>query len=218
MVRTDGVRLKVVVFGDSITFNNGRLKWKHWTELLMERFGVEIINAGVGGDTTVKGLKRIQTDVLDHHPDIVLINFGMNDHVKAGMNAEIVTLAEYEQNLKTMVELVRAAGAVPLLVTVSYIYEGDPNNTNENYYYNRHDPAYYTDDGGALARLDKYIDVMRRVALEYDVPLADVRAACDQYDPREFTRDGVHISALGNEVWAEVIGACLANQVFPGLL
>jgi|LFRM01.1.fsa_nt_gb lysophospholipase L1-like esterase len=210
-------QIRVAAFGDSLTFNNGRLKWKHWTEILMERFNLEIINAGVGGDTTAKGLKRIQSDVLEHNPDIVLINFGMNDHVKAGKYVEIVSLADYERNLRKMIELVRTAGSVPVLVTVSYIYEGDAANTDENYYYNRHDPAYYAADGGALARLDKYIGAMRKVARELDVPLADVRAACDQYDPREFTRDGVHLSALGNQVWAQVIGDCLADYVLPGL-
>jgi len=215
-VENDKALVKVVAFGDSLTFNNGRLQWKHWTEILTERFNITIINAGVGGDTTAKGLKRIQADVLEHQPDVVLINFGMNDHVKAGRYVQIVPLAEYEQNLRRIIELVRAAGAVPVLVTVSYIYEGDANNTNENYYYNRHDPAFYTEDGGALARLDKYIAAVRKVAVELDVPLADVRAACDQYNPREFTRDGVHLSALGNQVWAQVIGDCL-ETVLAGL-
>lgn len=215
-MENDKALVKVVAFGDSLTFNNGRLQWKHWTEILTERFNITIINAGVGGDTTAKGLKRIQADVLEHQPDVVLINFGMNDHVKAGRYVQIVPLAEYEQNLRRIIELVRAAGAVPVLVTVSYIYEGDANNTNENYYYNRHDPAFYTEDGGALARLDKYIAAVRKVAVELDVPLADVRAACDQYNPREFTRDGVHLSALGNQVWAQVIGDCL-ETVLAGL-
>ena len=177
-------QIRVAAFGDSLTFNNGRLKWKHWTEILMERFNLEIINAGVGGDTTAKGLKRIQSDVLEHNPDIVLINFGMNDHVKAGQYVEIVSLADYERNLRKMIELVRTAGSVPVLVTVSYIYEGDAANTDENYYYNRHDPAYYAATA-CLARLDKYIAPWK-VARELTC-LCRCPGRVDQYDP-EFTR------------------------------
>lgn len=205
-------KMIVVAFGDSITFNRGNLKWKHWTEILAERYPVKIINVGVAGHTTTKGLTRIKQDVLAHQPHIVLISFGMNDHVMRGKNQQVVTLEEYEENLIRMVELIRAADAIPVLVTPNYLYEGDANNPNENYYYNRHDPLFYVDDGGALARLDKFIDIMRKVGSDYNVAVADVRAACNNYNPREFTRDGVHISELGNKVYAQVIGVVFENN------
>lgn len=40
---------------------------------------LEVVNAGQPGDTTIAGLKRLERDVLSHHPDVVLIGFGIND-------------------------------------------------------------------------------------------------------------------------------------------
>lgn len=203
-------RARVVAFGDSITHSGGNKKWKHWTEALRERFGWELFNAGVPGDTTAGGLRRMDKDVLARQPDFVLISFGMNDHVMLGPGKERVKLADYERNLRAMVEKVRQAQAVPVLVTTNYIVEGDAQKKGENYYYNRHDPALYAADGGAQKRLDKYIEAMRKVAREMKVALADVRKACDGHDPKQFTADGVHPARLGNEVYAQVVGDCLA--------
>lgn len=40
---------------------------------------VTTINAGVGGDTTIKGLSRLVPDVINKKPDLVIICFGIND-------------------------------------------------------------------------------------------------------------------------------------------
>jgi len=203
---------RVVVFGDSISHNNGRLKFKHWTEALQERFDLDLINAGVGGNTSTQGLARLQSDVISKQPDFVLISFGMNDHVMKAKNQPNVTLETFGQNLTTMVTQIRAAGAVPVFITTNYVALGDPKDKSHNYYYNRHDPALYDDVGGAQAYLDRYIDEMRRVGKQLDVPIADVRKACDEYDPKKFTSDGVHPSELGQSVYAKVVGDLLEQK------
>src|SRR3569623_1702001 len=96
-----------------------------------------------------------------------------------------VPLAFYESNLTTIVQKVRAAGATPVFITTNYLVEGDPKDTTKNYYYHRHDPAFYANVGGAQKWLDRYIDAMRAVAKKLDVPVADVRRACDEYDPKQ---------------------------------
>ena len=40
---------------------------------------VTVINAGIGGDTTIKGLNRLVPDVINKKPDLVIICFGIND-------------------------------------------------------------------------------------------------------------------------------------------
>lgn len=203
---------RVVVFGDSISHNNGRLKWKHWTEALKERFDLDLINAGVGGNTTTQGLARLERDVIEKQPDFVLISFGMNDHVMRAKNQPNVTLETFAQNLQNMIEKIRAAGATPVFVTTNCIALGDPNDKTHNYYYNRHDPRLYEDVGGAQAFLDRYIETMRHVAQQLNVPIADVRKACEQYDPEKITSDGVHPSELGQSVYAQVVGDLLDQK------
>jgi acyl-CoA thioesterase I len=77
-----------------------------------------VVKAGVGGDCTRDGLKRIDTDVLAHHPDLVVIMFGANDENRAETGNN-VPVAEYRQNLATMVASIRQAGGEPVLMTTS---------------------------------------------------------------------------------------------------
>jgi len=106
----EGQGIKLVAFGDSITAGGEASKpelifWNRWAEDLRRKYpGVPItaINGATGGDTTVQGLHRLQTKVLDEKPDLVLIGFGMNDH-----NVNSVPFPQFEQNLKEMIERIR---------------------------------------------------------------------------------------------------------------
>jgi len=63
--------MKIVCFGDSLTScggENGR-----FSDILQERFpGHEFINRGVGSDTFVEALERLDADVLRARPDVPL--------------------------------------------------------------------------------------------------------------------------------------------------
>lgn len=207
---------KVVAFGDSITHKPEKYKLKHWTDQIKERFDLELINAGVAGNTITGGMARLDRDVLARRPDFVIINFGMNDHVMVAKGKPHVKLEDFESSLVKMIGKIREIGAVPILVTTNSIVEGDRNNAKENYYYNRHDPAFYAEVGGAQAQLDRYIQVVRQVGEKMKVGVADVRKACDRYDNRQFTIDGVHSAQLGQNVYAKVIGDFLEANYAGG--
>jgi len=40
---------------------------------------IKIINSGIGGNTILDGLDRVEKDVLIYEPDFVIVNFGLND-------------------------------------------------------------------------------------------------------------------------------------------
>ena len=40
---------------------------------------VSVLNAGVSGGNAVHGLARLERDVLSHKPDLVIVNFALND-------------------------------------------------------------------------------------------------------------------------------------------
>ena len=40
---------------------------------------VNLINAGICGDGSDHGLERLERDVLQYHPDLVVVSFGLND-------------------------------------------------------------------------------------------------------------------------------------------
>ena len=85
-----GTGTKIVLFGDSITEQNGsytvssgiydqaRGYWNMANFFLNQRFN-KIYNAGIGGNTTIQMLARIQTDVIDKNPDVVFFMGGIND-------------------------------------------------------------------------------------------------------------------------------------------
>jgi lysophospholipase L1-like esterase len=206
---------KVVCFGDSITLGYGVPATQTWVNQLTARFNLDTVNAGVSGNTSSQGLARIQNDVLAIRPDFVIINFGMNDHVMTALDTPTVSKTTFRTNLMTTIDRVRTNNAIPILVTVNYIIEGDAS----QYYYNRHPANYYANVGGAQAWLDSYIQIVRDVAAQKSVDLVDVRAGCNSHDRYDFLRsltnaanddDGVHPYLTGSNVYQQLIGDYLA--------
>ena len=50
-----------------------------WLKEKFDKASVKYVNAGVGGTTSVFGAARAERDVLEHAPDIVLVEFSVND-------------------------------------------------------------------------------------------------------------------------------------------
>lgn len=79
-----GEPLRIIALGDSLTqgwmVRKGFLAFL--AEMLKKKYPsgmVEIINRGIPGDTADGGLYRLRQDVLDHDPDLVFVQFGLND-------------------------------------------------------------------------------------------------------------------------------------------
>lgn len=108
---------KIICLGDSITGQpnlKSYLKWSFVLECMCEaRMGegkVTVLNRGIGGDTTGGALQRLQGDVLDEKPDIVVILLGGNDVGAKRSRTEV------KSNLETIVRKCRAVGANVLLL------------------------------------------------------------------------------------------------------
>ena len=69
----------IVCFGDSLTYGTGASPGMDYPSQLSRRIGRPVINAGIPGDTTATALARLERDVLQHSPRIVLITLGGND-------------------------------------------------------------------------------------------------------------------------------------------
>jgi acyl-CoA thioesterase I len=69
----------------------------------------ELLNAGVSGDTTAGGLRRVAW-ILKQQPALVVVELGAND----GMRGQ--PAAEVEQNLRAIIEQIREHGAAVLLL------------------------------------------------------------------------------------------------------
>ena len=100
----------VVFLGDSITAGYGLAAEQAYPALVGPQLpGWTVVNAGVSGDTSAGGLRRLDW-VLKGRPRVVVIALGANDGLR-GLPVE-----QLEANLRAMVAKVRAAGATPLLI------------------------------------------------------------------------------------------------------
>ena len=50
-----------------------------WWKETFPNSEIKVINAGIGGTDSYLGVHRVQEDVLDFHPDVVLIEYSVND-------------------------------------------------------------------------------------------------------------------------------------------
>jgi len=103
----------IVAFGDSLTAGLGVPADQTYPALLGERlrregYEYKVVNAGVSGDTTAGGLRRVDW-ALRLKPEIVILELGVNDALR-GQN-----LASVRANLDQLVARFQAAGTRVLI-------------------------------------------------------------------------------------------------------
>ncbi len=186
---------KILAFGDSLTARSG------WVAMLGGFIGTEVINAGVGGDSTIAAVGRLERDVLSKKPDIALVCFGMNDQAqsesKKGPN---VSLEQYTQNMVRIITELKALGTQVILIAPHDAYAG------EGYY----KPGEYGLDY-AYGNMKDFCAVVRNLAQEYGCGLIDIYAEAEQEDMTKFLNagDGIHQSPHGHELWAKYVSEYL---------
>jgi acyl-CoA thioesterase-1 len=104
----------ILVWGDSISAGYGLDAGTGWVHLLEQRLqtqgrGYTVVNASVSGETTAGGLSRLPAALDRFKPDLVLLELGGNDGLRA------LPLDAMHSNLDKMIELSRAAKARPVL-------------------------------------------------------------------------------------------------------
>jgi acyl-CoA thioesterase I len=103
----------IICYGDSITFGYGAGPGEDYPSILAKMVEVPVINVGIDGDTTVEGLRRIDSDVLDRDPFFVIIEFCGNDFLRK------VPMEETIKNISEMIDRIHARGAMVALVDIS---------------------------------------------------------------------------------------------------
>lgn len=103
---------KVVAFGDSITNGYGVDKDKTYPAQLSELLGVEVINAGINGEMSSAGLKRLPSILEKYSPDILIICHGGNDILRKQ------NLLKAKENIAQMIKLAKSKNIHVILVGV----------------------------------------------------------------------------------------------------
>jgi acyl-CoA thioesterase-1 len=102
----------IVAFGDSLTHGTGANEDSAYPAVLASLTGHTVINAGVPGDTTTSALQRLPEVLAEYHPRLVLLCLGGNDMLRKQ------PAAATENNLRLLVQAIRASGAQVVLIGV----------------------------------------------------------------------------------------------------
>lgn len=189
---------KTIVFvGDSITEGAGDDEKGGWTRRLAERLPASVrpVHAGVGGDSILLVLERMQRDVLAHHPQLIVLAVGINDSHTDGRGLNWVERGEYERGLDRFADL---AGDSPILVVgLTPIDDARTSPLAED--------TIYTDQASI-----EYDAILRgfaqRRGLTY-VPIAEHFHR--EGGAEQLTTDGLHPNPRGHELIAAAVWAAL---------
>ena len=69
----------IVAFGDSYTEGFGASRDEAYPARLEQMLGRPVLNKGVTGETAGEALRRLDRDVVRNQPDLVIIEFGVNE-------------------------------------------------------------------------------------------------------------------------------------------
>jgi acyl-CoA thioesterase-1 len=114
-----------VFLGDSLTAGLGLVDTQSYPGLLQERmnaegFAFEVVNAGVSGDTSAGGLRRLDW-ALQEDVRILVVALGANDGLRG------LSVQDMKQNIGKIIEAARAKGVVVVLAGM----EAPPNYGSE---------------------------------------------------------------------------------------
>ncbi|HNV87030.1 MAG TPA: arylesterase [Candidatus Omnitrophota bacterium] len=103
---------KILAFGDSITAGTGANPGQDYPSVLESLIERKIINAGVRGETTAEGVRRLPEWIDRHQPALLLLCEGGNDFLQKRPPEEI------EKNLERMIEIAKEKKIQVVLIAV----------------------------------------------------------------------------------------------------
>ncbi len=198
-------KIKVVFFGDSIT--EAGVKPNGFITIddsLLNPTGAanyDLIGAGISGNKVYDLYLRLEDDVTSKSPDIVVIWVGVNDvwHKKMGTGTDA---DKFEKFYVALIKKFKAANVKIIVCTPATIGE-KYDYTNEM-------------DGD----LNKYANIIRRIAADQKLTLVDMRSAFEAYEKANnpnnlekgiLTADGVHLNDAGNMFVAKLMAEGIRN-------
>ena len=151
---------------------------------------VNVITTSIGGEHAIRGAERFGSDVLTLQPDLVFVDYALNDRGQDALGVEAAWVS--------MVRSAKSAGVPIVLLTPT----GDLN----------------ADYGNPADKLHQRAELVRRVAAQHGVPLVDVFQAWQAtlaagVDEASLHSQGNHPSRAGHEMVTAAIVELLEASV-----
>lgn len=102
----------ILAFGDSLTYGTGVSREESYPSVLQQLTGRQVINAGVPGEVTAQGLKRLPGLLSKHSPDLLILIHGGNDMLRK-KNLDMAA-----NNLRTMILMAQESNIPVIMMAV----------------------------------------------------------------------------------------------------
>lgn len=205
--------INIVAFGDSVThgamsageFDYETVYWNRLKKKILDvknYVPVNVINAGIGGITAKDSVARMEDQVISHHPDLIIVCFGLND-----VNG---TLDNYLTGLSEIFARCREADTDTIFMTPNMLntYVGD--NVAPQHVEYAHQTAEMQNSG----KFDRYISAAINLAEEMGIEVCDCYGAWKKMSETEDTTsllaNGVnHPVREMHELFAQMLFECI---------
>ena len=102
----------ILAFGDSLTYGTGAKPNFSYPAQLEKLINRKVINAGIPGEISSKGLRRLPALLSTHKPDLVILCHGANDILRK------LDLNKTKSNLQNMILLIKKSGSQVIILAV----------------------------------------------------------------------------------------------------
>jgi lysophospholipase L1-like esterase len=150
----EGGKVTIVALGDSLTYGwmVGRGYLDFLGDMLLSKYPdsrFTLINKGIPGDTADGGLYRLREDVIDCHPDCVMIQFALND-ISIGISPD-----DYGNSVQKIIEQIKNETQAEIVLITSICLGNTSENEAANRFYKKLDDLS-KENGLPIARVHEY--------------------------------------------------------------
>lgn len=202
--------MRILAFGDSITYG----AWDSqggWVERLkqyahtktIESNGltkIQVLNLGVGGDTSSKLLKRIEPEIIarqsNNWPLTIVLTFGANDERSIHGVSE-VNIDTFKQNVEEILTIAQRYS------TDVYVIESPPLNS---------DTILFKNQEYSNKRIQEYMHAQQAIAAKLGITYLPIYQKYIQSATNLLSSDNLHPNDAGHDVIYQTVKDVLFNN------
>lgn len=159
-------------------------RFREILNMLYPNAQINIINAGISGDTANGGAARFDRDIARFSPDLVVVSYGLNDCVCGGEAGK----EPYAAALLEIFEKVRSIGAEGIFLTQNYMCKSVSCHLKEDVLRQSAESCAIPQKSGLL---EEYFTAAKAECDSFGVRVCDVRKAWKKMD-----ENGVDVTEL----------------------
>lgn len=209
--------IKIAFFGDSICLGQGISIHNGWVPRLsefiekkLENKSSLIFNSSYNGRTTRQALLQMPFEILNHKPDILLIQFGMNDcnYWETDNGLPRVSLNSFKENITEMINRGFNCGSKYIVLNTNHPTPKKSNFKNLDFSY-EHSNNIYNETLRSISSENKNL-----IINDINSKILDF-LKFNKIGPKKIVlEDGIHLNSLGHDLYYDFTSKILDKLIF----